>query len=255
VAPGAAGLLIQLVTAPKAILADVGSYLASAWALGGVGTGEAKPIRQSSGSVLADIGREIREGLHELVRTPLLRSLAISMGVIVVGGSVQQTVQVLFFTHTLHLSAFEIVSLGVFNGIGSLIGAALAGKVALRWPIGMVMIGAAISEGIVVGTSAFAGLAPYPYVVLAGTATAGGLGYAIFAITQISYRQRITPTQLMGRVTSARRFLIFCMGIFGTALGGWAGTVLGFQPALLIGAAIMFGGPLVMWFSPVRDAA
>lgn len=254
IGPGAGGLLVQLVTAPKAILVDVGSFLASAWALGGVGTVEAKPARQSSGSALDDIWREIREGLDELMRTPLLRSLAISMGVIVVGGSVQQTVQILFYTRDLHLSAFEIGSLGACTGIGSLIGAPLSGRLSARFPIGMVMIVASLTGGVVLVIAAFAGSVRYPFAWLAVVWVLHGIGYAIFAITQISYRQRITPLHLMGRVTSSRRFLIFCMGIFGTALGAWTGTVLGFQASLVIAGVISLGGAMVMWFSPVRRA-
>jgi len=256
VGPGAAGFLIQLVTAPKAILGDVFSFLSSAWSLGGVGALESKPTRQASPHThpLADIWREIREGLHELLRTPLLRALAISMGVIVVGGSVQMTVQILFYTRILGLSAFAIGMLAACTGVGTLIGSALAGRAAFRWPLGKVMILASATEGIVVFGSAFADRVSYPLVVLAGLGVIGGVGYAIFSINQISLRQRITPIHLLGRVTSARRFLIFCMAPFGAALGGGLGTAIGLQPTLMVGGVILLGGTLVMWFSPIRAA-
>lgn len=256
VGPGLGGFLIQLVTAPKAILGDVFSFLASAWSLGGVGALEAKPERRSTSGThpIVGIWREIREGLHELLRTPLLRALALSMGVIVVGSSVQMTVQVLFYTRTLGFSAFTIGLLAVFNGIGTLLGSALAGRAADRWPLGLIMIVATWGQGIIVFGSAFAGKVAHPFLFLAGLGVIGGFGYAIFSINQISLRQRITPIHLLGRVTSARRFLIFCMAPFGAALGGWLGTSLGFQPTLIAGAVILSGGTLVMWFSPVRTA-
>lgn len=256
VGPGLAGFLIQLVTAPKAILGDVLSFLASAWSLGGIGALESKPKRQTAPGMhpLLGIWQEIREGLHELLRTPLLRALAISMGVIVVGGSVQMTVQILFYTRTLGFSALEIGLLAAFNGIGTLTGAALAGKAARRWPLGIVMIVATWVQGIMVFGSAFASEVAHPFALLAGLGIIGGCGYAIFSINQISLRQRITPIHLLGRVTAARRFLILCMAPFGAALGGWLGTSLGFQPTLIVGAVIFLGGTFVMWFSPVRSA-
>jgi len=164
------------------------------------------------------------------------------------------TVQILFYTRTLGLSAIELGILAAFNGLGTLIGAALAGRAALRWPLGKVMIVAASMEGIVVFGSTFASEAAHPFELLAGLGTFGGLGYAIFSINQIRLQQRITPIHLLGRVTSARRFLIFCMAPFGAALGGWLGTSLGLQQTLIVGAAIFLGGTFVMWFSPVRTA-
>jgi hypothetical protein len=58
--PSGAGFLVQLVTAPKAIIADVISYLVSAFTLGNIAATEVKPERRDSGP--RAIGREIREG-------------------------------------------------------------------------------------------------------------------------------------------------------------------------------------------------
>ena len=80
------------------------------------------------------------------------------------------------------------------------------------------------------------------------------MGYAVFLINQLGLRQRITPIHLLGRVTSARRFLIFCMAPFCAALGGGFGTAIGLQPTLMGGGVILLGGTLVMWFSPIRAA-
>nr|MBA3415191.1 MFS transporter [Chloroflexia bacterium] len=44
--PGAAGVLIQLVTAPKAIIVDVVSFLVSAFSLGGIAAAEPKPEKR-----------------------------------------------------------------------------------------------------------------------------------------------------------------------------------------------------------------
>jgi len=253
--PGAAGLLIQFVTAPKAIIADVGSYIVSAWSLGSIGTAEVKPQHTSSGRPIADIRREISEGMHELVRTPLLRSLAISMGVIVLGGSVQMTVQIIFYTQILGFTAVVIGLLAASHGIGSLLGAAFAGRAASAWPLGKVLIFSASIEGIVAFVPPFVDHVAYPVALLIGTGIVQGFAYAIFSINQISLRQRITPIHVMGRVTAARRFLIFCMGPIGAGLGGWLGTVSGLQPTLVVGAAILLTGSLVMWYSPVRVVA
>ena len=74
--PSAAGGLIQLVSAPRAIVVDAVSYVVSALSLRGVGAAEASPRR---GRGRGNTWREIGEGVRELVRTPLLRSLTLSV--------------------------------------------------------------------------------------------------------------------------------------------------------------------------------
>ena len=74
--PGAAGGLIALVGAPKAIAADAASYLLSALSLRGLDAREAPPSRDPGVSTW----HEIVEGMRELVRTPLLRSLTLPVG-------------------------------------------------------------------------------------------------------------------------------------------------------------------------------
>jgi len=250
--PGLAGLFVQLVTAPRAILADVGSFLASAWALGSVGSVEPKQERRSSGSHFEDLRREIGEGLHELVRTPLLRTLAISMGVIVAGANVQVAVQMIFLLRVLGFSPLTLGILSGCNGVGSLLGAAIAGRLNGRFPLGKLMIVAAGLNGLTAFAPALADVSAQPVLLLGTAGVLNGVGYAVFSVNQISLRQRITPLHLLGRVTSARRFLIFCIGPLGAALGGWLGTVAGVMPALIVGAAILCCGTIIMWFSPVR---
>jgi hypothetical protein len=97
VGPGAAGALVQLVSAPKAIIADALSYLLSALAVRGIGASETPPKRSQRRNIYA----EIAEGVRELARTPILRALAISVSVGTLGLAIQSTVLALFFIHEL----------------------------------------------------------------------------------------------------------------------------------------------------------
>jgi MFS family permease len=252
--PGLAGFFIQLVSAPRAVLADTVSFLASAWALGGVGADEKVAARPQDQGRIQAIAAEIREGLTELIRTPLLRSLAVSMGVIVIGGSVYGTVSILYLTRTLSFSPVVIGLLAAANGIGALLGAAFAGRIATRLTLGYAIVAAGFLQSLalflVPGAAAFA----HSFAFLAGTSVMMGLAYSVLSINQISLRQRITPVHLLGRVTAARRFLIFSMAPLGAVLGGWLGTTAGLQPTLLVAAVITTFGALVMWFSPIRTA-
>lgn len=250
--PGAAGTLIQLVTAPKAIIVDVFSFLVSAFALGGIATAEPEPEKRDSG--LRAIGREIREGMHELIRTPLLRALALSMGIIVVGGSIVATVGILFLARTLSLSPGTIALLPMFAGAGTMIGAAVASRVASRLTLGGAIVGAGFLEAFAMLLTPSAALLANPIPLLAVTGVLLGIAYSVLSINQISLRQRITPSHLLGRVTAARRFLIFCMAPVGAAAGGWMGAHLGYEVTMLAGGGVTLIAALYMAASPIRDA-
>ena len=235
--PSGAGFLVQLVSAPKAIIADVVSYIVSAFSLGSIASTELKPERRESG--LRAIGREIREGLHELIRTPLLRALAISMGIIVVGGAMIATVNILFLTRTLGLSPVTTSLVAAGNGVGALLGA--------------IVLSGMLEAGALYGMPLAAHVA-FPVPWLMGLGVPSGIAYSVLSINQISLRQRITPSHLLGRVTAARRFLIFCMAPVGALAGGWLGTNVGLEATILAGASVTLAAALYMWWSPIRHA-
>ncbi len=250
--PGAAGALIQLVTAPKAIIVDVASFIVSAFSLGGIASAEPKPERRESG--LRAVGREIREGMEELIRTPLLRALALSMGLIVVGGAMVATVGILFLARTLQLSPGTIALLPTFAGVGAMIGAAIASRAANRLTLGGAIVGAGFLEAFAMLLTPLAALMAHPIPLLMVTGVLSGVAYSVLSINQISLRQRITPIRLLGRVTAARRFLIFCMAPAGATAGGWMGTHLGYETTMLAGGGVTLIAALSMWASPIRDA-
>lgn len=250
--PGLAGALIQMVTAPRAIIADVVSYIVSAFSLGGMTIREANPEYRGDG--FNAIRAEIAEGLRALMNTPLLRALAISMGVIVVGGAINQTVIMLFMINTLGFSPFTIGLVAASTGIGALTGAVFAQRVALASSVGGAIVAAGFLQAgalMIVPTAAYVDV---PTAILMAASLLNGIAYSVLSINQISLRQRITPTHMLGRVTAARRFLIFCMGPFGAAAGGWIGTAFGLEAALLAGGLVTLGASIYMWHSPIKTA-
>lgn len=94
--PSGGGALVQLVGAPGAILADALSYLVSAFCIGGVAKSEPAADRPDRRRVWT----EISEGVRELLRTPLLRALAISTGVGTLAVAIQSTVSMLYLVCT-----------------------------------------------------------------------------------------------------------------------------------------------------------
>ncbi len=246
--PSAAGGLVQLVGAPRAIVADALSYVLSALSLVGVGGAEKSLDRQQRAGVWGEIG----QGIRELWRTPILRALAVSVSIGTFGAAMEQTVLVLFLVRALDLPPATIGLVYAFGGGGALVGAALSARTgrlfgtgraivfgSLLWAVGSLLIPLAGLAGTVLP------------LIFAGQAVAG-LGGAVWGVNQMSLRQAVTPVGLFGRATAARRFLMYSMQIGGAGLGGILGGVIGLRVTLVIGALGLVAGFLLVLFSPVR---
>jgi MFS family permease len=247
--PGLAGGLIQLLSAPKAIVVDALSYLLSAFTLRGIGATESAPA-----ALQKRFFYEIGEGIYELVRTPLLRMLTITSSLGMLAGSLQSTVQMLFFVNELHFSPAVIGVVLASSGVGSLIGAAASGWLAHRLPVGQTL---ALGKLLwIVGSLLIVGAGSGGQALLLAAAgqTMIGLGMSIYFVNQLSLRQVITSVHLLGRVTAARRFVLFAVAALGALLGGFLGGTIGLQATLLAGVAALAGELLLILISPLRHA-
>jgi MFS family permease len=246
--PGAAGGLVQLIGAPRAIVADALSYVLSALSLVGVGAAEKPSGREQRASVRAEIG----EGIRELWRTPILRALAVSVSVGTFGAAMEQTVLVLFLVRALELPPAAIGLVYAFGGGGALVGAGLSGRAGRLFGTGRAIVLGSFLWALGSLLVALAGLAGTALpLILAGQAVAG-LGGAIWGVNQMSLRQAVTPVGLFGRATAARRFLMYSMQIGGAGLGGVLGGVIGLRETLVIGALGLVAAFVLVVFSPVR---
>ncbi len=72
---------------------------------------------------------------------------------------------------------------------------------------------------------------------------AGGVlfsfGVVVYNVAQVSFRQRLCPPALLGRMNASIRFLVWGPMPLGGLLGGWLGTHLGVTPTLWVAAAGM----------------
>lgn len=158
---------------------------------------------------------ETKEGLRWLWERPVLRRLAISLGVINGFASLAATLLVIVSQERLGLSA---------TGFGVLLTAGAAGGVAggLLCPAIVARIGAQRSLTLSLGTI------PLPFIAMMTPNTAI-VGLALFVqtfvgtlwnVVTVSYRQRTIPDDLLGRVNSVYRFFGWGTISVGALLGG-----------------------------------
>lgn len=247
--PSGTGGIISLLGAPKAILVDSCSYLVSAFSLRRVKVAEtiAQPrVKRST------MWTEIWEGIQALIQTPLLLALTVSGAIGTVGFSIQGAVGILFLTRELGLGPALVGLVAACGGSGALLGAVVAGRTGRYTGVGMaVILGNLlwVFGGLITPFAGFGGIT-LPYLVVGGIVAS--LGATVFSVNQMSLRQRLTPVSLLGRVTAARRFLLFSLAPAGSAIGGLLGAGLGLRMTLIIGGLVGMVSVLIVLFSPVR---
>jgi predicted MFS family arabinose efflux permease len=195
---------------------------------------------------------DMREGLHELIATPLLRALTLSSAIFAAGLAMQATVLMLFLTRSLHMSA---TSIGIFlaaSGLGAFVGSLIAGRVSQRVGVGYSIIGGTLIESIAAIAIPLSVAIPHPIPLLIAGQILNGIGISVYSINHISLRQSAVHPRLLGRITAGRRFVTFCIAPVGAIIGGWIGSTYGLAPALSGAAFLFFAGTAIMWISPVR---
>jgi len=83
-----------------------------------------------------------------------------------------------------------------------------------------------------------------------------GSAYILVIVNSISYRQQVTPEQLLGRVNTVGRMLSWGVGwTLGSITGGMLGNHYGIRTAMVAMGVGGFAGVAVAWTSPLRAIA
>lgn len=250
VGPGLAGAAIHWLTAPIAILLDALAFFFSAWLLRGIPPRDSDaPRRREQRSVWQDIG----EGLDQIRRTPILRSIAWGVAAWNFLRHMFLAIIILFATQELQLSAGSIGIAWMAGGLGCIAASFAARRMNLQRGIGEVMLGGVLLTGIAWGVMALAQAGSvFTALVLALGLLAYDFGGTLFFINYLSLRQAITPDHLLGRVISTMIFLTVLTGPLGSLLGGALAEWIGLRNTLWItaGSGALLG-LLLMRVSPI----
>jgi MFS family permease len=248
--PALAGALIQIITAPIAILFDALSFLFSALFVGLIRKHEpalAPPTQQPH------MRREVVEGLRVVLRNPLLRALA---GRAATGSFFGAFFGTLYGLYAIRVLQMGPAALGVTiaaGGVGDLVGALFAQRIVRRCGLGVTFIATALVGGVAGLLIPLAAGPPLVAVALMVVAQlVGDMAGSIYAINEVSLRQAITPDHVLGRVNASVQFMTMGVYPLGALVGGVLGSAIGARATLLVAA---LGGLLsCLWLlgTPVR---
>jgi len=235
VGPGFAGLLIQALTAPFAILADAIAFLCAALMLRGLKLPHDMPHPGPRPGVM----HEIAEGLKLVRGHPTLWSLAWLCALWQLLHHAQLAVLILFAARDLGLSAGAIGLVYVAGGLGCVAAATLAERLGARFGPGPTILYALLATGVawqmygLVGGSGWVATLALALVMLLFDFAA-----VTFGIQYLSLRQAITPDRLLGRMTATMRFLTVAAAPRGSRAAGMLATWIGLRATLLAVGAL-----------------
>ncbi|GAB3749226.1 MFS family permease [Microlunatus parietis] len=244
------GLLVQLLTAPVAIILDAVSYLGSAVCVARIRV----PGHRSAPARERRFLRDIGEGIRVVFGRPELRALTTSATIGALAGQLQAVVVMLFLVRDLQLAPALIGILLAVSGVAGIAGAAVGVPITRRLGHGPAYIAGTLVSSLAGVVLALAG-GPLP-LVLAVVVTARllqGWGPTLYGINQQTLRQTLIPTDLLPRAQATWRFLVFGMQPVGALLGGVLGSFVGLRGTLVAGSVIMLAGTVVAWLSPLRS--
>ena len=247
--PGLAGGLVELLKAPGAVFLDALSFLASAIFLFRIRAQETAPTRaeRQAGPGMKE---EVKEGLRWVLGNRYLRWIAASTATFNFFGNVIFAVFLVYVVRELGLRPGVIGVVFAISSIGYLIGALLANRVSRRFGVGpAIVIGAAGSIAVLLLAVAPKSNA-IPFII--GAQAISSMGVPIYNITQVSFRQAITPERLQGRMNSVMRFIVWGVMPLGSLLGGALASWVSLRFAIWVGAIGMSLAVLPVLLSPVR---
>jgi MFS family permease len=248
--PAVAGPLVQLISAPFAVFFDALSFLFSAFCLGLIRKPE-PPVAVAENRM--SIWHDLVHGLHEVLKNPLLRSLAGGVGAFNFFGNFVGALYALYVVRELHAAPIFLGFLIATGGVSALVGAFIAERVVRRFGLGLT---AGATLFIYGATGLLIPLAAGPTAIalsfLFTSQLAGDASVSIHLITEVSLRQSIVPGNMLGRTNASLQFLSQGVAPIGALLAGILGELIGLRLTILIGVlGVMAAGALLL-LSPIR---
>ncbi|MER5865549.1 MFS transporter [Kitasatospora sp. NPDC002040] len=242
---GLSGVLIQLLTAPVAIVVNSLGYLVSVASLLTIRTPE--PVRTGP---RRSVAAEIAEGFRVTMAQPVLRVVMVQSAWFNLLWDVVLVVVPIYGIRELGLNA---AGLGLVIAAGSV--GAFGGSLVARRFGARVGAGRAMAAGMLLACAALVllPLAGGPTALVVAVLTVGyvlnGFGMTVFNVHSVALRQALVATELTGRVSATFRFVAFAVIPIGGFTGGLLAEWVGARGALLVVVVGLVAGALVFYGS------
>ncbi len=236
--PSLAGLLIQVMTAPFALIADGLSFLVSAWSVAAIRAAEPAvvPDKPAQAGLVKGVFVDIWAGLTFTVRQPVLRLLAAASAIFNVFATIMLTIFVVYAVRSAHLSAGQIGVVMSGFGVGGVAAAASLSRT-MRIGVGRLLaISYVVGAGTIVALPFVSGGPVTRMVLLTVVFLIAGCAIVSANIVEMTIRQSVTPNSMQARVAAGFGFLIAGLAPIAAVVAGVLGDRIGPHSTLVVAA-------------------
>jgi MFS family permease len=242
--PSVGGVLVQLLSAPAALLVDAVSFIGSAVFLGRVHAPE-PPLERRTTSIREEVG----EGLSFIFRNSILRPALLGVATLNFFNFAFWALFLLYATNELGIRAGTLGLVLGAGAFGGLLGAVVAGPVGRRIGLGPAfLLGMALFPAPLLLVPAATGPRWLVLAMLFVSEFLSGLGVMILDINSSAFMTALTPDRLRSRSTGAFRVVNYGVRPLGALFGGALGAALGLRPALWLSTTAALAG--ILWLLP-----
>ena len=246
--PAISGALIQLFTAPLALLADAASFLGSVLFLRRI-TAPEPPIEHEPGT----IRQQLASGVSFIFGDEIMRPTVLAAATLNLFNFCFQALFILYATTYLDVEPGLLgLALGL-GAVGGVIGALSASRIGRVLGLGRAyLVGLIVFPASVILIPLAEGLPQLAILALLFLSEFGqGIGVMILDINAGAMMQARTPDRIRGRAMGAFRFVNMGIRPIGAALGGVLGGVFGVRLTLFVVIVLQLTSALWLVRSPL----
>jgi MFS family permease len=243
------GWLVQLVSAPGALVIDAATFVWSAITLRRI---ERPETVGQSDEPQEHLLRDMLEGFRFVRGHRTLMALAGSLFVMSFSIQIVGTVYLLYVSEELGFNPGVLGMIFALGGLFSLLASLSAGRLMARIGVGPLLIASLLLVAggqslitLATAASAFA-------VAMMLIQQAMDLPWSLYEITQVSVRQTVTPDEWLGRMNGSFHVLELGGYLLGAIAGAWLGDAIGLRGTLAVGAIGTALAAIPLLLSPVR---
>ena len=246
VGPAAGAGLIRGIGSPLAIAVTSVCMAASSLLVSRVEHVEERKPREERHPMRQDIA----EGMSFVIRHPLLVRITACTGLSNFASNVVFALFVLYVLRTLDLAETTLGLVFSVGAVGGFLGAISATRFTTLVGEGRSIPIAALLIPLGAVSTPLASILPSaPTLFVGGFITSWAI--VVYNVVQVTFRQRLCPKPLLGRMNASIRFLVRGPIPLGALTGGALGTWLGIVPTLWAGVGLMALAALPVLISPL----
>ncbi len=242
--PSLGGVLVQVLSAPAAIIADALSFLGSAFFLGRIRPAEPPADEGGRGSLTA--------GARFILGSGIVRASLAAVATINFFNFMFWALYVLYAIRVLHLRPGLLGLVLGAAAVGGVIGSMVTRRLAARLGVGLAyLIGCVVFTAPLMIVPLAGGPVPLVLTLLFLAEFLSGFGVMVLDISIGSIFAAVIPDQVRSRVTGAFQAVNYGTRPLGSLAGGALGALIGLRPTLWIATAGAVTGFLWLLPSPL----